>query len=126
VSGRTRTRHGPLRGVGLIIGDDGVVLHDWIAAVKTELGIDLDVDVTGLLDMTREVAHGVARPAAPLTAFLVGYAAASAGGGPEAVAEANRKTAALAVRWGAEHSGEHGSGPGAGDDGKAQGDEQRG
>jgi hypothetical protein len=78
------------------------VLDDWIAAVKTELGIDLDVDVPGLLDMTREVAHGVARPAAPLTAFLVGYAAATAGGGQEAVAEANRKAAALAVRWAAE------------------------
>ncbi|MFE2531932.1 DUF6457 domain-containing protein, partial [Streptomyces sp. NPDC059371] len=39
------------------------------------------------------------RPAAPLTTFLVGYAAARAGGGPEAVAEASRKAAALALRW---------------------------
>jgi hypothetical protein len=41
----------------------------------------------------------VARPAAPLTTFLVGYAAAQAGGGPEAVAEASRKAVALALRW---------------------------
>lgn len=74
-------------------------LDDWIAEVGTELGIDLDVDVHGLLDLARVVAHGVARPAAPLTAFLVGYAAAQQGGGPEAVAEASRRTAALAERW---------------------------
>ncbi|CAM5685827.1 hypothetical protein SCANM63S_04333 [Streptomyces canarius] len=39
------------------------------------------------------------RPAAPLTTFLVGYAAAQGKGGPEAVAEAARKAAALALRW---------------------------
>ena len=75
------------------------MLDDWIAAAKSELGIDLEVDVPGLLDMTKDVAHGVARPAAPLTAFLVGYAAAQAGGGAQAVAEANRRVAALAARW---------------------------
>ncbi|CAL9501786.1 Molybdenum cofactor guanylyltransferase [Streptomyces sp. enrichment culture] len=75
------------------------VLDEWITAVKDELGIDLDVDTGTLLDLARDAAHGVARPAAPLTTFLVGYAAARAGGGPEAVAEASRKAAALAQRW---------------------------
>lgn len=74
-------------------------LDDWIAEVRDELGIELDVDVKGLLDLARVVAHGVARPAAPLTAFLIGYAAAQQGGGPQAVAEASRRTAALAERW---------------------------
>lgn len=76
-------------------------LDDWIAEVKADLGIDLDVDVRGLLDTARVVAHGVARPAAPLTAFLIGYAAAQRGGGAEAVAEAARRTEALAEGWGA-------------------------
>ncbi|MDG4865578.1 DUF6457 domain-containing protein, partial [Streptomyces sp. T-3] len=68
------------------------VLDEWITAVKDELGIDLDVDTGLLLDLARDAAHGVARPAAPLTTFLVGYAAAQAkDGGPEAVAEACRK-----------------------------------
>jgi Domain of unknown function (DUF6457) len=71
-------------------------LQQWVEDAKTELGIDLDVDVTELLDMTKVVAHKVARPAAPLTAFLVGYAAAQAGGGPAAVTTASRKVAALA------------------------------
>lgn len=81
------------------IREHGHVLDEWISAVKDELGIDLDVDTGVLLDLARDAAHGVARPAAPLTTFLVGYAAAQAGGGPEAVAEASRKAGALALRW---------------------------
>ncbi|MFF7338993.1 NTP transferase domain-containing protein [Streptomyces sp. NPDC008163] len=84
------------------IREHGTVLDEWITAVKEELGIDLDVDTGLLLDLARDAAHGVARPAAPLTTFLVGYAAAKAsgdGGGPEAVAEAARRATALALRW---------------------------
>ncbi|MEV1081678.1 NTP transferase domain-containing protein [Streptomyces sp. NPDC050211] len=81
------------------IREHGHVLDEWISAVKDELGLDLDVDTGVLLDLARDAAHGVARPAAPLTTFLVGYAAAQAGGGPEAVAEAARKAVALAMSW---------------------------
>ncbi|MEU8647145.1 NTP transferase domain-containing protein [Streptomyces sp. NPDC048674] len=84
------------------IREHGHVLDEWITAVKDELGIDLDVDTGVLLDLARDAAHAVARPAAPLTTFLVGYAAARAGGGPEAVAEASRKATELALRWAAE------------------------
>ncbi|MFI9721042.1 NTP transferase domain-containing protein [Streptomyces sp. NPDC052396] len=84
------------------IRDDGSVLDEWIAAVKAELGIELDVDRAVLLDLARDAAHGVTRPAAPLTTFLVGYAAALRGGGPEAVAEAARRAAELTARWAAE------------------------
>ncbi|MCI3931870.1 DUF6457 domain-containing protein [Streptomyces sp. AN091965] len=91
-----------------------VLLDEWISAVKDELGIDLDVDTGTLLDLARDAAHGVARPAAPLTTFLVGYAAGLAGasGGPQAVAEAARKAAALAARWAEE--GDPGGAPAAG------------
>lgn len=80
------------------IRDHGTVLDEWIAAAKAELGIDpgLEVDTTALLDAARDAAHGVARPAAPLTTFLIGYAAAQGGLGP---AEAARRIAALADRW---------------------------
>ncbi|MBT2466288.1 NTP transferase domain-containing protein, partial [Streptomyces sp. ISL-66] len=88
------------------IREHGTVLEQWITAAKTELGIDLAVDTKTLLDLARDAAHGVARPAAPLTTFLVGYAAAraeAAGADPaEAVAEACRKAADLALRWAAE------------------------
>ncbi|MEU8826061.1 NTP transferase domain-containing protein [Streptomyces sp. NPDC048636] len=81
------------------IREHGVVLDEWITAAKAELGIDLDVDTAALLDLARDAAHGVARPAAPLTTFLVGYAAARRGGGPEELADAMRKASALAARW---------------------------
>ncbi|MEW2285049.1 NTP transferase domain-containing protein [Streptomyces sp. NPDC047841] len=87
------------------IREHGSVLDEWISAVKDELGIELDVDTGVLLDLARDAAHGVARPAAPLTTFLVGYAAAQGKGGPEAVAEAARKAAALALRWEEENGG---------------------
>ncbi|MDT0567822.1 NTP transferase domain-containing protein [Streptomyces sp. DSM 3412] len=88
------------------IREHGHVLDEWISAVKDELGIDLDVDITELLDLARDAAHSVARPAAPLTTFLIGYAAAQAGGGPEAVTEAARKASALALRWADEATSE--------------------
>jgi molybdopterin-guanine dinucleotide biosynthesis protein A len=81
------------------IREHDTVLDEWTAAAKAELGIELDVDTATILDLARDVAHGVARPAAPLTTFLVGYAAAMQGGTPEQVAEAARKVAQLATRW---------------------------
>ncbi|MER7394388.1 NTP transferase domain-containing protein [Streptomyces sp. NPDC000151] len=81
------------------IREHGHVLDEWITAVKAELGIELDVDTAVLLDLARDAAHGVARPAAPLTTFLVGYAAAQQG---LDVAEVSRRAAALANRWAAE------------------------
>ncbi|MER5940909.1 NTP transferase domain-containing protein [Streptomyces sp. NPDC001928] len=98
------------------IREHGHVLDEWISAVKDELGIDLDVDTKLLLDLARDAAHGVARPAAPLTTFLVGYAAAQAksgSGGPEAVAEAARKAAALALRWADESAAKSDAAPDA-------------
>lgn len=116
-----------LRGDGRRIGDDGPVLDEWIAAAKAELGIELEVDTTVLLDLARDAAHGVARPAAPLTTFLVGYAAAQSGGGPEEVRNAARKAAELAERWSAEAAKEakpaetaKGGDTGSGDTGPSQ------
>ncbi|WP_424212860.1 NTP transferase domain-containing protein [Streptomyces sp. BI20] len=98
------------------IREHGKVLDEWITAAKSELDLgDVDVDVKTLLDLARDAAHGVARPAAPLTTFLVGYAAAraeAAGADPAAaVAAASRQAADLALRWAAEAA--HASGEGA-------------
>ena len=76
-----------------------MVLDEWVAAVCDELGVELTVDVRLLLDVARDAAHQVERPAAPLTTFLVGYAAAQRGGGAEAVAEAAATAQRLALAW---------------------------
>jgi hypothetical protein len=72
-------------------------LEDWTAAVVAELGLDpADVDQALVLDLARDVAHAVARPAAPLTAFLVGLAAGRSGQAPDVVAA---RVVALAGSW---------------------------
>jgi hypothetical protein len=74
-------------------------LEDWTAAVCADLGV-AHPDAKAILDLAREVAHGVDRPAAPLTSFLVGVAV---GQGQDERAAIARVTA-LAQRWGAENS----------------------
>ena len=51
-------------------------LDEWTAAACRALDIDtVDVgDRSVVLDLARDVAHGVLRPAAPLTAYLLGVA----------------------------------------------------
>jgi len=51
-----------------------MTLDEWLALVSGELGIG-PVDAGAVLDLARDVAHGVARPAAPLTCLLIGLAA---------------------------------------------------
>lgn len=52
------------------------VTQMWLARVATLLNVDQHEMLTSeLLDLTREVAHGVERKSAPLTTFLLGYAA---------------------------------------------------
>ena len=59
---------------------------------------DLDPDIALILDLARDAAHGVARPAAPLTTFLVGYAAGTAREGRASDIEAlSRIASALAA-----------------------------
>jgi Domain of unknown function (DUF6457) len=65
-----------------------VTLQEWTTTLAQRLGVDLDVDLRLVLDLARDAAHNVERPAAPVTTFLVGYAAAKAGGTPEDVAHA--------------------------------------
>ncbi|HTW05660.1 MAG TPA: DUF6457 domain-containing protein, partial [Streptosporangiaceae bacterium] len=71
-------------------------LEAWTEAACAELGIDpAAADVRAVLDLARDVAHHVARPAAPLTAYLVGIAVGQ-GEAPDAAADRIR---ALAERW---------------------------
>lgn len=61
-------------------------MDDWIAEVMRELGISDAPNVDAILDVARDAAHAVARPAAPVTTFLMGIAVAE-GSDPKTVAE---------------------------------------
>jgi hypothetical protein len=75
-------------------------LGTWVADLAAELDVDPTVvDRDLILDVARDAAHGIARPAAPLTTFLVGYAAGLQGGGTDAVSSA----AAIAQRLALAH-----------------------
>jgi hypothetical protein len=67
-------------------------LDEWTAQVCAALGLDpTQVDRDAVLDLARDVAHGVARPAAPLTAYMLGLAV----GRGASVADAAATIAAL-------------------------------
>ena len=79
------------------VGDD---LHRWVETLTRELGIDPGTaDVEAVLDLAREAASGVGRPAVPLTAFLVGCAVGARGGGPQAYDEIAARVTDLARAW---------------------------
>ncbi len=74
-------------------------LHDWIDELCDELDIEIEVDEGLVLDLARDAAHNVERPAAPITTYLLGYAAAQAGGSPAQVERLAGLATALALRW---------------------------
>ena len=78
-------------------------LEAWIAELGEVLGVDPSaVDVNLLLDVARDAAHNVARPAAPLTTFMVGLAAGAKGGDAVAIRRAAELAQQLAVARGSD------------------------
>ena len=72
------------------------VLDDWVVAACAELGlVPGDAQTAVVLDLAREVAHGVLRPGAPVTAYLLGVAV---GRGADPAAAAARLSD-LAAAW---------------------------
>jgi hypothetical protein len=70
-------------------------LDSWVSAVCAEFGLSPEIAPDAVLDVARDVAHGVSRPAAPMTTFLLGRAVGS--GVPLDVAA--RRISALAESW---------------------------
>lgn len=89
-------------------------LREWVDLVCQELNLADAVSPAAMqsrvLDLSRDVAHGVARPAAPLTAYLLGLAAGRSSD-PEATAEQlAARLCLLAQRW-ADEQRESSKGP---------------
>lgn len=63
------------------------MLEEWLSVVCLELGLErADLDRDLVLDLARDVAHNVARPGAPLTAYLLGLAVGRGASPQEAAA----------------------------------------
>jgi hypothetical protein len=76
-----------------------VNLHDWIDELCDALDVELDVDESLILDVAREAAHNVERPAAPVSTFLLGYAVARSDGDPDELDRLAGAALDLAHRW---------------------------
>lgn len=76
-----------------------VNLHDWIDELCDVLDLDIEVDEGLLLDLASTAAHNVARPAAPISTFLLGYAAGAADADLDAVEKLAGRVQALAEGW---------------------------
>jgi len=76
-----------------------VTLHDWIDELCDALEIDAELDEGLILDLARDVTDGVERAAAPVSTFLLGYAAAVHGASPDKVEELAGRASALAESW---------------------------
>jgi hypothetical protein len=76
-----------------------VNLHDWIDELCDVLDIETEVDEALILDLARVAANNVVRPAAPITTYLLGYAAGSAGADEEEIERLAARAQALAEGW---------------------------
>lgn len=75
-----------------------VTLEAFAGKLLTDLNLDeLPLDIDQILDLAGDAARTVVRPAAPLTTFLVGYAAGRAAGAGNDPAQAITEAAATAV-----------------------------
>lgn len=82
-------------------------LLEWTRTLATQLGVEpSDIDIDGILGLAGRAAHGVVRPAAPLTTYVVGYAAGYAAAlGDMSPAEAYSRAADTALRTVEQESG---------------------
>lgn len=74
-------------------------LHDWIDELSDVLDVDTEVDEALVLDLARTAAHSIARPAAPITAYLLGFAAGSQDADPEELEALAARAQQLAEGW---------------------------
>lgn len=84
--------------------DTDAALAQWSEDLARELGLSgVDIDIDLILGLAGKVAHAVVRPAAPLTTFLVGYAAGQAATGALSAHDAITAASTAALRLSAEY-----------------------
>jgi molybdopterin-guanine dinucleotide biosynthesis protein A len=76
-----------------------VNLHDWIDELSDVLDVDTELDEALVLDLARVAAHSVERRAAPITTYLLGYAAGAGEADPATIEALAAKAQRLAEGW---------------------------
>jgi hypothetical protein len=76
-----------------------VNLHDWIDELCDALDVETEVDEALVLDLARTAAHDVTKVAAPITTYLLGYAAGEQGAAPDDIERLAARAQALADGW---------------------------
>jgi len=76
-----------------------VNLHDWIDELSDVLDVETEVDEGLILDLARTAAQSVQKTAAPITSYLLGFAAGAQGADPEAVERLAAKAQLLGESW---------------------------
>ncbi|WP_253905050.1 DUF6457 domain-containing protein [Arthrobacter sp. H14] len=98
--------------------DQKQILEPWCRQLIEALELQgLEVDIDEVLALAGEAAHAVVRPAAPLTTFIVGYAAGCASATGQASDDVAIRSASEVARRlvrEAKQDDDGGSGPGAG------------
>ena len=74
-------------------------LHDWIDELCDVLDVETEVDEALVLDLARSAAHEVTKVAAPITTYLLGFAAGAQGANPEGIEGLAGRAQALAEGW---------------------------
>ena len=78
---------------------DESALAGWASGLAADLGVEQVLDVDAVLDLASDAAHGIMRPAAPLTTYLVGVAIGRAGGDPAQVAGVLERVRVAIEAW---------------------------
>lgn len=74
-------------------------LEPWVRRLLADFELaGTEIDINEILDLAGDAAHGIVRPAAPLTTYIAGYAAGLAVGAGQASAELAMESAAAHVR----------------------------
>ncbi|MDR7252924.1 hypothetical protein J2X46_001909 [Nocardioides sp. BE266] len=74
-------------------------LHDWIDELSDVLDVETEVDEALILDLAKVAADNVQRTAAPITAYLLGFAAGAADADPDEVEKLAGRAQQLAESW---------------------------
>ncbi len=75
-------------------------LAEWVDTLRGRFGLAAeDVPIGSILALASDAAHGVTRPAAPVSAFIAGLVAGRTGGDAVAVDQVVAAIRALATDW---------------------------